>query len=118
MHGRALEAIGAGRMKECEMLLRRYKIPVVVLLVGLLLLNPAVCPAADLERQVAKPTPGNTFIDALLYRPVGLILIPAGAVLFVFTLPFSAIGRNVGQSFDNLVATPARYTFVRPLGDI
>ena len=98
--------------------MRKKKIPVILLLVCLLLLNSAVCPAADLEQQIAKPTPGNTFIDAVIYRPVGLIAIPVGAVLFVLTLPFSALGKNVGSSFDNLVATPARYTFVRPLGDI
>ena len=96
----------------------RTKIPVIITLVCLVLLNPAVCPATNLEEQIAKPTPGNTFIDALIYRPIGLIAIPVGAVAFVLTLPFSALGKNVGSAFDNLVATPARYTFVRPLGDI
>jgi hypothetical protein len=70
------------------------------------------------ERELRNPTVGNTFIDAIAYRPVGLVSIPVGAVLFVLTLPFSAIGGNVGTSFDNLVVTPARFTFVRPLGDI
>ena len=54
----------------------------------------------------------------MIYRPIGLILIPIGAIVFTLTIPFSALGRNVGDSFDNLVAAPARYTFVRPLGDI
>ena len=100
------------------MFTRRYRTLVGIVLACLLLFNAALCPAADLEKQVAKPTAGNTFIDALIYRPVGLILIPVGAIAFVLTIPFSALGRNVGSSFDNLVATPARYTFVRPLGDI
>ena len=100
------------------MRIRKAVTVVILCLAGLLLLNPALCAAADLEKQIAKPTPANTFIDALIYRPVGLISIPVGAVVFVFTLPFSALGSNVGDSFDNLVATPARYTFVRPLGDI
>ena len=97
---------------------RRYRTMVGIVLACLLLLNATVCPAADVEKQIAKPTAGNTFIDALIYRPVGLILIPVGAIAFVLTIPFSALGRNVGSSFDNLVATPARHTFVRPLGDI
>ena len=73
---------------------------------------------AQAEEDISKPTAGNTFIDAVIYRPVGFIAIPVGAVIFVLTLPFSAIGGNVGQSFYNLVTTPAKYTFVRPLGDI
>jgi len=67
---------------------------------------------------VGEPTPGNTFLDALIYRPVGLVSIPLGCVLFVVSLPFSATGRNVGQSFHNLVVVPIDWTFNRPLGDI
>ena len=78
---------------------------------------PAV-PAENAERELRRPTVGNTFIDALIYRPIGLVAIPVGALLFALTLPFSALGGNVGTSFDNLVAAPAKFTFVRPLGDI
>ncbi|NOY68402.1 MAG: hypothetical protein GXP53_02760 [Deltaproteobacteria bacterium] len=67
---------------------------------------------------LGEPTTGNTFLDALIYRPVGLISIPLGCVLFVFSLPFSATGRNVGQAFHNLVVVPIDWTFNRPLGDI
>ena len=77
--------------------------------------NPAALAA---EKELGQPTPGNTFIDALICRPVGLAAIPLGTVLFVVTLPFSATGGNVGQSFDNLVVAPVKYTFARPLGDI
>ena len=83
-----------------------------------LILAPLHASASSIEQDIGKPTVGNTFIDAIVYRPVGLVAIPAGAILFVLTIPFSALGRNVGQSFDNLVGTPAKYTFVRPLGDI
>lgn len=100
------------------MQLRRTKIPVVLLLLSGLLLNPTVCPASELEREIAKSSTADTFIDVVFYRTVGLVSIPVGAVLFTISLPFSALGRNVGDSFDNFVATPARYTFVRPLGDI
>lgn len=67
---------------------------------------------------LGEPTAGNTFIDALVYRPVGLVSIPLGCVLFVVSLPFSATGRNVGQAFHNLVVVPIDWTFNRPLGDI
>jgi len=78
-----------------------------------------LCPSAlAAETQLGQPTPGNTFIDALFYRPVGLAAIPVGTVLFIVTIPFSALGGNVGQAFDNLIVAPAKYTFCRPLGDI
>ena len=94
------------------------KVSVVFMLISSLILTPCLTSAQDLEREIRKPTVGNTFIDAVIYRPVGLIAIPLGAVLFVVTIPFSAISSSVDTSFEKLVAQPARYTFVRPLGDI
>ena len=81
----------------------------------------AVLPSAAFaktEPELGRPTAGNTFIDALIYRPIGLVCIPLGAALFVVSLPFSATGHNVGESFHNLVVVPFDYTFNRPLGDI
>ena len=70
------------------------------------------------QRPISEPSPADTFIDVLFFRPVGLALIPIGAALFVISLPFSATGGNVPSAFHNLVAAPAEYTFCRPLGDI
>ncbi len=70
------------------------------------------------QRPLSEPSPAESFLDALFYRPVGLVLIPVGTVLFVVTVPFSAAGGNVGTSFDNLVTAPVEFTFCRPLGDI
>jgi len=36
--------------------------------------------------------------------------------LFILSLPFSAAGKNVGQTARTLVVTPAKFTFTRPLG--
>jgi hypothetical protein len=94
------------------------KVSVVFVLITLLVFTPCLASAQDLEQEISKSTVGNTFIDAAIYRPVGLIAIPVGAVLFVITIPFSAISSSVGTSFEKLVAHPAKYTFVRPLGDI
>jgi len=96
----------------------RAKIIMSIIIAVSMIFAPLGASAYSLEEEISKPTVGNTFIDAIVYRPVGLIAIPAGAILFALTIPFSAIGGNVGQSFDNLVATPAKFTFVRPLGDI
>ena len=55
--------------------------------------------------------------DALLVRPLGIIAVILGAGLFVISLPFSLLGRNVGEAGSKLVVDPARFTFVRPLGE-
>lgn len=54
--------------------------------------------------------------DALFARPIGLGATAVGSVLFVITLPFSALGGNVGQAAETLVYYPARETFRRCLG--
>lgn len=55
-------------------------------------------------------------VDFFAARPLGLASTVFGAATFVVSLPFSALGKNVDQSFDLLVVEPARYTFDRPLG--
>lgn len=54
--------------------------------------------------------------DAILVRPLGLVFTVIGSAVFVVTLPFSALGGNVGQAGDTLVAGPFRTTFDRCLG--
>lgn len=56
--------------------------------------------------------------DALIIRPLGLVSIVAGSVLFVVSLPFSATGQNVRQAAHNMVVEPSKFTFNRPLGDL
>jgi hypothetical protein len=41
-----------------------------------------------------------------------------GSVAFVVTLPFSIPTKSVDKAAQKLVVDPARYTFVRPLGQI
>jgi hypothetical protein len=54
--------------------------------------------------------------DTVMVRPLTLIGTAVGVVTFVVTLPFSALGGNVGDAGQILVVDPAKYTFVRPLG--
>lgn len=56
--------------------------------------------------------------DIAFMRPFGLLATVGGAVAFVISLPFSALGGNVGEAADKLVVAPAKFTFVRPLGQI
>ena len=63
--------------------------------------------------------------DLLIVRPLGLISIMTGALLFVVSIPFSATEKNDSQedftnSFaenaDEFMGKPVRYTFQRRLG--
>ncbi len=61
--------------------------------------------------------PGEVAADVLVVRPVGLAATVVGAVIFVVALPFAAIARDVKGTGDILVGAPARFTFVRKIGD-
>jgi hypothetical protein len=54
--------------------------------------------------------------DTVLARPLGLVSMVAGFGLFVISIPFSALGRNVGETWDYMVVRPTKFTFSRPLG--
>jgi hypothetical protein len=54
--------------------------------------------------------------DLVFLRPAGLVATIGGSIAFVLSLPFSALGGNVGEAADRLVVDPARFTFVRALG--
>ena len=55
--------------------------------------------------------------DILVVRPLGIISTVGGSALFIVALPFSALGGNTQEVFQQLVAKPAKYTFTRPVGD-
>lgn len=74
--------------------------------------------AESYEEQREKELSGGLMIaDALLIRPLGLVATVGGTLMFVVSLPFSALGGNTGEAFDRLMADPAVFTFSRPLGD-
>ena len=56
--------------------------------------------------------------DGLLLRPAGIAATVLGTVVFVVTLPFSIPTRSVDKAAQKLIVDPARYTFVRPLGQV
>jgi len=62
------------------------------------------------------PDPAVMVVDFAAARPVGLAALVTGTVFFTASLPFSLIGGNTGAAFDAMVKSPARYTFLRPLG--
>lgn len=54
--------------------------------------------------------------DAVVARPLMLVATALGAGVFLVSLPFSALGGNVGQAGETLVTGPAKATFMRCLG--
>ena len=56
--------------------------------------------------------------DGLLMRPGGIVATVLGTAVFVVTLPFSIPTRSVDKAAQKLIVDPARFTFVRPLGQI
>ncbi len=57
--------------------------------------------------------------DALVLRPVGLVMTLVGSAIFLVPVaPVMAVTRptDMGRPFQQLVVAPARYTFVDPLG--
>lgn len=65
-----------------------------------------------------RPSYGAMLVDGVIARPLGLGATVVGAAAWVVTLPFSALGGNVGEAADKLIMEPARFTFVRPLGEL
>jgi len=54
--------------------------------------------------------------DFAVVRPLQFVALVTGTVFFVVSLPFSALGHNVDDAYQKMMAEPARMTFLRPLG--
>ncbi len=70
----------------------------------------------ELGAERGEPEATGMIIDGLVVRPISLVATAVGAVAFVITLPFSALGGNVDEAGEKLVVRPAAYTFSRCLG--
>ena len=91
-----------------------------IALVMIFMVSLASLPAAAeemLDDQInQRPSAMAMFGDAVLARPMLLVLTVGGTALFIATLPFSALGGNVKESAKMLVVGPAKSTFTRCLG--
>jgi hypothetical protein len=81
---------------------------------------PVAASASDyaFNNPKAAPSGGEMLADAFMVRPFMLVGTVLTTATFIVTLPFSALGGNVGEAAEKLVAEPARYTFTRPLGEL
>ncbi|WP_293373648.1 hypothetical protein [Nevskia sp.] len=69
------------------------------------------------ETTAGSPSAAAMTVDLLVARPLGLVATVLGTVVFVASLPFQALAGNVSDPARKLVAEPAKFTFVRPLGE-
>jgi hypothetical protein len=60
---------------------------------------------------------GAIIADVVIARPLCLAATAVGSAFFVLALPFALVTRNVNQTAQALVVTPAKATFTRQLGD-
>jgi len=94
------------------------RVSAVLITAALLLIQvgpAAATPAQDLENRGKT----NLVADALILRPLGLVVtVAAAAVWVVGVAPLVAITRpaELGESMDYLIKRPVKYTFVDPLG--
>ncbi|MGH8580278.1 MAG: hypothetical protein ACREVK_09250 [Gammaproteobacteria bacterium] len=63
-----------------------------------------------------RPTAEEMLFDGLIVRPVSLAGTLAGTVVYIATLPFSALSGNSQDAAERLIVEPAQYTFTRPFG--
>jgi hypothetical protein len=92
-------------------------------LVGVAVLA-ASAPALAAETMIGRDdggVPGQVpvVVDALILRPMGLLVTAGGLVLYAFpVLPIVALTRptDMFKPLGPLVAAPAKYTFSDPLG--
>lgn len=75
--------------------------------------------AADSAATVEEegPSAGAMVGDLVGVRPIGIVTTTLGLVGYVISLPFSLPGGNSGDVWEKCVKEPAKYTFVRPLGE-
>lgn len=98
------------------------KILVLCLLAIALIASPGATFAANpFETQQnsnrVPPDPGAMAADLVIVRPLGMVATLGGTLVFIVSLPFSALGENMDDAWESLVVSPATFTFQRPLGE-
>ena|SRR5690349_18537623 len=78
----------------------------------------AAAPAEDPFEPDTSPTGEQMALDLIVVRPLSLAGTVLGTAIFIVALPFNALTLNFADPARRLIVEPAKYTFVRPLGDL
>lgn len=68
------------------------------------------------DPQSPPPNPMNVTADALILRPVGLIMIPVMGLVYCISYPFAKIAGNEQETYQSVLGDTIDYTFHRPMG--
>jgi hypothetical protein len=111
------ERVGKLFYKEAYMRTIAKKTFVIILVVAFVTTAFASSSFAQATIQDEEISTENMVADAIIVRPLGIIATLLGVGLFVISLPFSALGKNVKEAGEKLVMAPVKFTFMRPLGE-
>jgi hypothetical protein len=78
----------------------------------------AAAPAEDPFEPDIAPTAEQMTLDLVIVRPLSLVGTVLGTAVFIVALPINALTLNFSDPARRLILEPAKYTFVRPLGDL
>jgi hypothetical protein len=82
----------------------------------------ALCAAAPASEDPFEPDTAPTgeqmALDLVIVRPLSLVGTVLGTAVFIVALPINALTLNFSDPARRLILEPAKYTFVRPLGDL
>ena len=69
-----------------------------------------------IEPRQPPPSPMNVTADALILRPVGLIMIPVMGLVYAISYPFARASGSEEETYQSLLGDTIDFTFYRPLG--
>ena len=89
----------------------------IFLVAALLIAVPGTSALAGEYNSSSTGSGAGMIVDFFVARPLGFLSTITGTAMFIVSLPFSALGGNVDDAANEMVVIPARYTFLRPLGE-
>ena len=107
-------------MEKKAAMLSFRKTLVMCFLIIALLVNPLAALSETIESGLGEKKDNSAemmAVDLIAARPIGLVATVGGALVFLVSWPFSALGGNSDEAWQTLVVSPATYTFKRPLGE-
>lgn len=97
-----------------------FKILTISCVIFCLIIIPAASFATSENGPAAEEKGPNALeytLDLLIARPIGIVLVPVGAVIFAVAYPFTLIDDSTDKAYDALLGENIDYTFKRPLGE-
>ncbi|HSP56939.1 MAG TPA: hypothetical protein VLO12_01375 [Halomonas sp.] len=88
---------------------------VLVMLMAMMVSMPVLAQSAG-QHIKAQPHSAAMVADAVIARPLLAAATLGGTAIFLVSLPFTALGGNVGSSAEALIKSPAEAAFRRCLG--